>query len=404
MHQPQSDVAENGSTARLWASASATIAAAALVCFLFDWQTPAKVSFLAAIVILSVAAGRSIVFSRLTFAMWVLVFATSALLFPAAWISWAGEQPEKFIGSRVIAPLVQVIMLGMGMTLTFADFARVVRMPLPIVIGFVLQFTVMPVMGLVFAWLFRLPPEVAVGLILYGSCSDGMSSNVLAYLAKANVPLSVTLTTCTTLAAPIVTPLCMKLLADQYVPIEFWPMMTTILNMILAPVLIGLLVNRYLHRYVKPIMPWMPFVAMLAICIAVALTVALSRQDLLVTGLFVFGAAVCHNASGFVLGYWGSRLCGLNETDSRTISIDVGMQNGGMATGLAFNVLQSKAAAMVSAVEGPWGAIAGCGLASYWANADRKSEKIVDSSVGLTSSNSTDRSSLPAEVPTHSAV
>jgi bile acid:Na+ symporter, BASS family len=163
----------------------------------------------------------------------------------------------------------------------------------------------------------------------------------------------------------------MKLLADQYVPIEFWPMMTTILSMILAPVLIGLLINRYFHRYSRTVMPWMPFVAMLAICIAVALTVALSRQELLATGLIVFGAAVCHNASGFALGYVGSRVLGLNVTDSRTIAIDVGMQNGGMATGLAFSVLESKAAAMVSAVEGPWGAIAGCGLASYWAGIDR---------------------------------
>lgn len=401
MHQPNSDVEKFSSTAHLWATASAAIAGGALFFWLVGWQVPSKIGFLISLTVMATAAGRSVRFNQLTFATWVLVFATSALLFPAAWISWAGEQPEKFIGTRVIAPLVQVIMLGMGMTLTFADFARVVRMPLPIVIGFVLQFTVMPLMGLVFAWIFRLPPEVAVGLILYGSCSDGMSSNVLAYLAKANVPLSVTLTTCTTLAAPIVTPLCMKLLADQYIPIEFWPMMMTILNMILAPVLIGLLVNRYLHRYARPIMPWMPFIAMLAICIAVAMTVALSRQDLLTTGLLVFGAAVCHNASGFILGYWGSRLCGLKETDSRTIAIDVGMQNGGMATGLAFNVLQSKAAAMVSAVEGPWGAIAGCALASYWANVDRKSGRIVESNVSPDSPDITEPIPLPAEVPTH---
>ena len=156
MHQPNSDVAKFGSTSHLWVAASATIAGGALFCLLASWQVPSKIGFLIALTVLAIAAGRSARFNQLTFALWVLAFATSALLFPAAWISWAGEQPEKFIGTRVIGPLVQVIMLGMGMTLTFADFARVVRMPLPIVIGFVLQFTVMPLMGLAFAWLFRL--------------------------------------------------------------------------------------------------------------------------------------------------------------------------------------------------------------------------------------------------------
>ena len=142
--------------------------------------------------------------------------------------------------------------------------------------------------------------------------------------------------------------------------------MISILKMILGPVLAGLLVNRYLHRYATSASRWLPGVSMWGICTVIAITIALSRDDLIAVAVPLLGAAVFHNATGYALGYWSARALGLNRIDSRTVSIEVGMQNGGMATGLAFDVLQSGTAALPSAVEGPWAAVTGAGLASYW--------------------------------------
>jgi len=157
------------------------------------------------------------------------------------------------------------------------------------------------------------------------------------------------------------------------VPIETGPMMLSIVYMILLPVLGGLFLGRYASGVTRRLGRWMPLVSMLSICIIIAVTIALSRDQLFVVGPALFAASVCHNATGFVLGYAGSRVLGLNRIDSRTVSIEVGMQNGGMATGLAFNVLGSAQAAMASAIFGPWSAVAGSALASFWRRrADRR--------------------------------
>ncbi|QNN25425.1 bile acid:sodium symporter family protein [Planctomycetales bacterium ZRK34] len=303
--------------------------------------------------------------------MWVFAFVSAAMFFPDA-VTHAGQFEFK----TLIVPLIQVIMLGMGMTLTPADFARVAKMPHGVLVGVTLQYTMMPIMGYTFATLFGLEPEVAAGLILVGSCAGGVASNVIAYIARANVALSVTLTACSTLLAPLTTPLAMKLLAGQYVPIEAGPMMWAIVKMIVAPVVIGLAINRYLHVVAAKLVRILPMVSMLGICAIIAITIGLSRDKLLVIGLALFGASVCHNAVGFTLGYFGARLAGLNRIDARTVGIEVGMQNGGMATGLAFNVLHSEVAALASAVFGPWSAVAGSVLASWWGRSSDNSAAI----------------------------
>ena len=310
---------------------------------------------------LAMAALRSPRYQRLAFALWVIAFAVCAMSFPAAFISWGGFELKQ-----AVVPLVQLIMFGMGTTLAFGDFARVIRMPKAVLIGVGLQYTVMPVMGWTYASLFGLQGEVAVGLILYGACAGGVSSNVITYIAGANLALSVTMTAISTTMSPLMTPVAMKALAGQYLPIEMAPMMVSILKMILAPVVAGLLVNRYLHRYATWASRWLPGVSMWGICSVIAITIALSRDDLIAVAVPLLGAAVCHNATGFTLGFWSARALGLNRIDCRTVSIEVGMQNGGMATGLAFDVLQSGVAAVPSAVEGPWAAVTGAGLASYW--------------------------------------
>jgi BASS family bile acid:Na+ symporter len=297
----------------------------------------------------------------LGFTFAVLAFGAAALTFPAAFTSWGGFELK-----RVIAPLVQVILFGMGMTLTVADFRRVLTMPKGVVLCCVLHYTVMPIGGYVYARLFGLEGAVATGMILMGSVPSGTSSNVISLLARANVPLSVTVTAVSTLISPLVTPFAMKLLAGAYVPVEAGPMMFSILKMIIVPLVLGLAVQRYLHSFAARLARVLPRIAMLAICTIIGVTIALSREQLLTVGLALFAASACHNATGYMLGYWGGRLAGLNKIDARTTALEVGLQNGGMATGLAFGVLNSPAAALAAAVFGPWSAVTSSVLSSWW--------------------------------------
>jgi BASS family bile acid:Na+ symporter len=340
----------------------------ALVLQLCGFKSAVGAAVTGAVVFLALAVNVSERFKRLAFTVWILVFVSCAMFYPHLLVSWGGFELKKTIG-----PLVQVILFGMGMTLTFEDFARVLKMPKGVFVGFGLQYTVMPLMGFTFARVFGLRPEVAAGLILVGSCPGGVASNVITYIAGANVALSVTMTACSTLLSPLMTPFAMKVLAGQYVPVAIWPMMKEILWMIIVPLVAGLLINRYARRVAKKLVAVLPGVAMLSICIIIGVTIARSRDDLLEVGLALFGASVCHNTAGFILGYCGARAMRMNARDSKTVAIEVGMQNGGMATGLADVVFDSKIVAMASAVFGPWSAVSGSGLASYWR---RKMEQV----------------------------
>ena len=321
---------------------------------------------------LALSAGLSTRFRGSAFTLCVFVVVAVGLFFPELSLAWAGKDPSQVIGPYVFVPLIQLIMFGMGMTLTLDDFARVFEMPKAVLIGVVLQFSVMPLMGWTFARLFGLEPEVAVGLILVGSCPGGVASNVIVYIARANVALSVTMTAFSTLLSPFVTPLAMKLVAGTVMDIAFFPMMFAILKMILVPVLVGLLVNRYIHKFAAILLKLLPTISMLGICIIIGLTVALSRDKLLTVGLALLGASICHNAAGMSLGYGLARLVGLSVRDARTVSIEVGIQNGGMASTLAVNTLKNPVAALASATFGPWSAVAASAVASFWRRGSRE--------------------------------
>jgi bile acid:Na+ symporter, BASS family len=174
------------------------------------------------------------------------------------------------------------------------------------------------------------------------------------------------MTAFSTLISPVMTPLAMKLLAGKIIPVEFLPLMVSILNMILVPVVVGVLINRYLPKVALATARVLPAICMASICLIIGITIALSRDDLFKIGITLFFAAACHNGLGFGLGYGLARLLGLNVIDSRTVAIEVGMQNCGMATGISFSVLKSAAAALPSAVFGPWSTISGSILASWW--------------------------------------
>lgn len=296
------------------------------------------------------------------FALAVVVFAAAGFFIPGLFTwRWQGFEPRQ-----AIVPLVQLTMLGMGLTLTAADFRRVLATPAVVALGAAAQFGIMPLAGWAFTRLFGLSGEVAAGLILVGSCPGGVASNVITYVARANVPLSVTLTACSTLLSPLATPLAMRLLAGRDVPINAGEMFWSIVWVILAPVVAGLVINRFAPGFARRLAGALPPIAMTAICLVVAITVALAAGDLRRVGPALFAAAVCHNVAGFLLGYAAARLARLDARDSRTVSIEVGMQNCGMATALALGALHSPAAALAAAVFGPWSALAAALLAAGW--------------------------------------
>lgn len=325
--------------------------------------------------LLAVAVGKSRNYSAFAFTLWVAAFVAAAMFYPAAFHTWYG-----FELSTLMVPLIQIIMFGMGTQLTPGDFLRVFSMPKAVIIGLVLQFSVMPFIGKGLAMLTTTNPEVAAGMVLIGSCPGGVASNVMTFLAKGNVALSVTMTSCSTLAAPLMTPAMTKLLAGTYVEVKFMAMMVAIIKMIILPVAGGLVANAILTRLgaTRPslklvsssIMKALPFISMFSICFIIGIITSLSRDSLLAGGfvLTIILAAVIHNGIGYLFGYGGARVLGLGETDSRTVAIEVGLQNGGMASGLAVKVWQSSMAALPSAVFGPWMNMSGAMLASWWSS------------------------------------
>jgi BASS family bile acid:Na+ symporter len=355
---------KHAATTRLFLVLAAVSLAVALFGFSWLGTTVQGLLVVAGMLCLALAAGFSTRARGFAFSLWVGVFVAAAMFFPAVFRSWG-----SFELKRLIVPLIQIIMFGMGTMLSVSDFLRVLKMPRAVLVGMILQFGVMPFSGAMLAAMFGFQGEIAAGVVLIGSCPGGVASNVMTFLSRGNVALSVTMTACSTLVSPIMTPLMMTLLAGQYIEIEFLQMMLTIVKIILVPIGAGLIANKLL-RLLKLRGDWLDrtlsFVAMAAICYIIAIITSLSRNQLLNVGLALVATAVLHNAAGYTLGYWGARLAGLDESARRTVAIEVGLQNGGMASGLAVDVLKSSDAALASAIFGPWMNISGSLLASWW--------------------------------------
>ena len=295
------------------------------------------------------------------FTISVALAVAASMTWPHLFDRWGGFETKV-----LIVPLIQLIMFGMGTTLSVSDFTRVLRMPWPVFVGMVLQFAVMPFVGWGLATAFGFPPLIAAGVVLVGACPGGVASNVITYLAGGNVALSVTMTACSTLMSPVMTPTMMKLLAGQFVPVDFWQMMRSILYMIVIPIAGGLIVNRLLHGRAPWIKRSLPFVSMAGIAVIIAIITSLSRDALLAVAPALILVVAVHNGVGYLLGYGGARLLGLDERDARTVSIEVGLQNAGMASGLAIAVFQSSDAGLAPAIFGPWMNASGSVLASFW--------------------------------------
>jgi BASS family bile acid:Na+ symporter len=240
------------------------------------------------------------------------------------------------------------------------------QMPKGVVIGIVCQYSIMPLVGWSLTKIFTFPPEVAAGIILIGSCPSGLASNVMSYLARANVALSVTLTAIATLLAPLMTPMFMQLLAGQYVSIDFWKMVVDITKIIIVPVGAGLIFNHFLHGKFKVLDDIMPVISMLGIGLIIVVITAAGRNDLLIVGPLLILACFIHNVSGYFLGYWASRALRMPEIDCRTIALEVGLQNGGLGSGLALAMGKLSTVGLAPAVFSPIMNSTGSSLALWW--------------------------------------
>ncbi|AKP53725.1 bile acid:sodium symporter family protein [Cyclobacterium amurskyense] len=299
-----------------------------------------------------------------SFTVWVIAAVAISMTFPDYITEVAGYNTEGFI-----VPLIQLIMFGMGTTMGIRDFQGVLKMPKGVIVGLVSQFTIMPILAISLAILMEFPPEIAAGIVLIGSSPSGVSSNIITFLAKGNLALSITLTAFTTILAPFLTPLLMKLLAGQFIPIDSFQMMVSIIKMIFVPIIAGMVFNKIFKGRAGWLHIAMPFIAMAANVVIIAVIVAAGRDSLLEIGLLLLLAAIIHNASGYVLGYWGCRLFKMNKVDSRTIAIEVGMQNGGMAAGIASELGKAATLGLFPAIFGTWMDISGSFLANWWRTA-----------------------------------
>ena len=358
---------------------------------------------------------------------WIIAAVVAGMMFPTAFTKWGSFDLRN---KWMILVVIQVVMFGMGIQMSLKDFSGLAQTGKGVAIGLLCHFSVMPLMGLLLTKIFHFEPEIAAGIILIGSCSSGLASNVMVYLARANLVLSVIVTAMATMAAPFLTPLLMKLLAGTLIKIDFVNMMMEIIKIVIVPIFAALL-----HDYLKTATPkgkkvvavlfiisllwlialplgWfnflqanivsakllqsieifgfllgaivmgvlyhglakrfpkldsiMPWFSMFGIIYFTTVTTAAGNDNLMKVGFLLFLASVIHNGAGYFFGYWLSRLFKLDKNSARTVAFEVGLQNGGMASGLAGGMGKLGTVGLPAAVFSPWMNISGSILANYW--------------------------------------
>ena len=293
------------------------------------------------------------------FPLWILICSGIALFEPEAF-TW-------FL--PYIIPALGVIMLGMGMTLTVSDFKGVLKMPRAVGVGVLCQFTIMPLCGFSiahFLGLFEIDKHLALGLILVSCCPGGTAPNVVAYLARANVALSVSMTIISTFAAILLTPLMTKWLVGEAVPVPFLKMLWTTTKVVLFPVSLGILLNYFAPKFTKKASAVSPFVSVVAIVLIVAAIIGKNNEAILGNGWKILAAPALLHLAAFTLGYVIAKLVRLPEDACRTISIEVGMQNSGLGSALAIKHFPVTMAAVPCAISAAYHCIIGSILAGFW--------------------------------------
>ena len=290
----------------------------------------------------------------------VLLVAAVAMFVPASF---------DWIETKTINPMLGVIMFGMGLTLSPKDFKIVLSRPKDILIGCLAQFTIMPLLAWLLTLAFSLPKELALGVILVGCCPGGTASNVITYLAKGDLALSVGMTACSTLLAPIVTPLLVWLMAGTMVNVDTLGMLLSIVYVVIAPIIVGLLFQRFLPRLTKAVTPYLPAFSSLAIAFTVGIVVSHNADRLMLGGMIVILVVMLHNLLGLSLGFTIGRLLRLEKPKCVALSIEVGMQNSGLASSLAtMHFAAYPMATIPGALFSVWHNISGALLAKFYAH------------------------------------
>ncbi|WP_406687571.1 bile acid:sodium symporter family protein [Rossellomorea vietnamensis] len=297
------------------------------------------------------------------FAVWVILVAAVAYFIPAPFLS---------LGAYITI-LLGVVMFGMGLTLKPVDFQLVLKKPLPVITGVLAQFLIMPLGAFLIAYILGLPAELAAGLVLLGSVPGGTASNVMVYLAKGNLALSVAMTSLSTLLAPIATPLILLGLAGQWLPVDPVAMFLSIVQVIILPITLGLVIRKLFPGTVEKSLNVIPLISVLAIIIIVSAVVSANVENIASSGAIIFTAVILHNLFGLGLGYGTGVLMKLDEGTRRAISIEVGMQNSGLGVALA-TAHFGPLAALPSVIAAVWHNISGPILATVWSKKPVKVE------------------------------
>lgn len=306
-------------------------------------------------------------FSGFAFTFVIFAAVSASLYYPEA---FKGIGDFEFKG--LIVPLLMLIMFGMGTSMSVKDFARVAKMPKGVIIGLICQFTIMPIVGYTLATMSGLPPEIAAGIILVGCSPSGLASNVMAYISGANLALSLTLTAVSTLLAPFITPFYMSFLAGEFIPIDSTAMFLSICKMVILPIIAGLTFNHFFHGKFPLIDKAMPKVSMIGIAVIITIITAAGRDNLLSIGALLIVLVIIHNLLGYLLGYGSAKVMGMDEASSRTIAFEVGMQNSGLASGIALEMGRVASLGLAPAVFGPMMNITGSSLAVWWRDRGKK--------------------------------
>jgi BASS family bile acid:Na+ symporter len=409
------------------------VAVAALLDALVGWQLGEDSLWRPAVAVAAVAIAMGIGSVRALrgyqFTAWIVAAVAVAMVFPELLTPLNPDNRDLPRNKWIMLGIIQTVMFGMGTQMSLADFAALGRMSYGVLIGIILQFSIMPLVGFALGHLFGFEPEIAAGMVLIGSCSSGLASNVMAYMARANLVLSVAVTAAGTLLAPVMTPLWMSRLAGTTVPRNFVDMMLQIVKMVIVPIGAALL-HDYLRRaspagrrlvisvalvsaawlvgmaaggwswlaghliggelaaiaianffagavvigvayhsftfLIPRIVILMPLLSMAGIIAFTAITTAAGRENLLRIGWLLLVAVILHNLIGYSLGYWISRVAGLDKNSARTVSLEVGIHNGGMATGLASYLGSIGTLGLAAAIFSPWMNVSGSILANYW--------------------------------------
>ncbi|MCO2044089.1 bile acid:sodium symporter family protein [Pseudomonas aeruginosa] len=298
-------------------------------------------------------------FVSASFPFWVLLFAILAFFRPAWFLPL----------TAAIATLLGLVMFGMGLTLKGEDFREVARHPIRVLIGVLAQFVIMPGLAWLLCRLLQLPAEIAVGVILVGCCPGGTASNVMTWLSRGDVALSVAITSVTTLLAPLVTPALVWLLASAWLPVSFAAMFLSILQVVLVPIALGLLAQRLLGERTRQVAEVLPLVSVFSIVVIIAAVVAASQARIAESGLLIMAVVMLHNGFGLLLGYLTGKLTGMPLAQRKALAIEVGMQNSGLGAALA-NAHFAPLAAVPSALFSVWHNLSGSLLAALFRRLD----------------------------------